>query len=96
MVEFFNRSFCRNNFMKKLQSPKHKFFLWQKSSKISLGMLDKTFYVYNGSKFVSVPVAREFVGRAFGEFCFTKKITGDIHTKNKKAKKKKVKLKRKN
>jgi len=78
----------------KMQSPKNKFFLWQKSTRISLGLLDKTFYVYNGSKFLSVSVTREFVGRTFGEFCFTKRITGDIHTKNKKAKKK-IKLRKK-
>lgn len=80
--------------MSKMQSQKHKFYLWQKSSKISLGLLDKTFYVYNGLKFISVPITREFVGRSFGEFCFTKRITGDIHTKNKKSKKK-VKFKKK-
>lgn len=69
MGMYFCRSVYRRNFLVRIKSgSKKKMFFWQKASRLSFSMLDRTFYVYNGRRFVSVPVVAESVGKAIGSF----------------------------
>lgn len=61
----------------------NEFKVWTKKSRItnclSLGLRVQ---IYNGSKFANLTITRDMQGLKFGEFCFTKRITADIHSKS--------------
>ncbi|MCT4552283.1 MAG: 30S ribosomal protein S19 [Alphaproteobacteria bacterium] len=59
---------------------------WSRASTILPNMVDLTFAVHNGNKFVPVLVSEEMIGHKLGEFAPTRNYYG--HGADKKAKKK--------
>jgi ribosomal protein S19 len=57
--------------------------------------LEKDLQVYNGVKFIGVPVKPEMLGFFIGSFVLSKRITSDIHHKTKRNKRGRQKKKKK-
>lgn len=69
--------------------------LWAKGTRIFSDLLEKELQVYNGVKFVGVPVKPEMLGAFIGSYVLSKRITADIHHKTKRNKRGRQKKKKK-
>jgi len=64
--------------------------IFRRSLIITKSLIGIKVFVYNGNRFISFKVAKEYVGLKFGEFAFTKQsLSALIHRDNKFDKKKK-------
>lgn len=60
--------------------------IWSRGSLFLYPVLNKTFKIYNGRKFVSVQVKKPFLGYYSGDFCMSKFLGRKIHLRKKKKK----------
>lgn len=89
-----DNAFYRKSFLIKLNKL-DAMKLWSKGTRIFSNLLEKSLNVYNGSKFIVLPVKKEMLGTFIGSYVLTKRITSDIHSKSKKNKKGRMKKKKK-
>lgn len=87
--------FFRRTFINKVEGSPNLTKLWSKGTRIFSNLLDKNYQVYNGNKFVEVPIKKEMLGLFLGSFVLTKRITSTIHSKTRKNKKGRRKAKKK-
>jgi len=78
--------------IKKLNTKK----VWAKGTRLFSDLLEKTLQVYNGCKFVDVPVKKEMLGTYMGSYVLCKRITADIHSKTRRNKRGRQKKKKNN
>lgn len=79
---YVDRFMLRKSTKSKLQAS-NELKIWTKKSWIINSLnIGTRIQIYNGSKFTNLTIARDMQGYVFGEFCFTKRITADIHVKS--------------
>lgn len=77
----------------KINEKKNYFKVWSRRSTITLHLVNKTLYIYNGKIFEKLLITPDMIGFKFGDFIFTKKRGKFIHLKQ--VKKKNIKSKKK-
>jgi len=77
--------FFRDSFLNKLES-QHYTKVWAKGIRVFSDLSEKNLQIYNGNKFIDLPIRSEMSGQFLGSFVLCKKITASIHSKTKKNK----------
>jgi Ribosomal protein S19 len=77
--------FLRSSFLNKIENQQYT-KIWAKGIRVFSDLSEKNLQVYNGSKFIDLPIRSEMSGQFLGSFVLCKKITSSIHSKTKKNK----------